>query len=75
MVLDTRCLYLALCHTAIGKLLEAAALLEMLTGRLDETFAGSPLPRLDGLFQQVQQQLPPLGVTSNGDLKAYLKLT
>jgi len=59
-ILDYRCLYLALCHTALGKLLEAAALLDMLTGRIEE--AGDtdpgPLPRLEGLFQHIQQQLP-----------------
>lgn len=59
-VLDYRCLYLALCHTALGKLLEAAALLDMLTGRIEEASAKDPgpLPRLEGLFQHIQQQLP-----------------
>eukprot|EP00913_Durusdinium_trenchii_P014962 g14034.t1 len=60
-VLDYRCMYLALCHTALGKLLEAAALLDMLTGRIEEAVgSGGPghLPRLESLFHHIQQQLP-----------------
>ncbi|CAE7795469.1 SRP68 [Symbiodinium sp. CCMP2456] len=61
VILDYRCLYLALCHAALGKLLEAAALLEMLTSRVDEA-PGKEQPglllRLQGLFQHIQQQLP-----------------
>eukprot|EP00930_Biecheleria_cincta_P035370 TRINITY_DN2432_c0_g2_i1.p1 TRINITY_DN2432_c0_g2~~TRINITY_DN2432_c0_g2_i1.p1 ORF type:complete len:592 (-),score=150.53 TRINITY_DN2432_c0_g2_i1:94-1869(-) len=62
-VLDYRCLYLALCHTSMGKMLEAAALLEMLGARLEEVAADvkdapEPVGRLQQLFQQLREQLP-----------------
>jgi len=62
-VLDYRCLYLALCHTSMGKTLEAAALLEMLGARLEEAAADvdkapEPVGRLLRLFQQLRVKLP-----------------
>lgn len=62
-VLDYRCLYLALCHTSMGKTLEAAALLEMLGARLEEAAADGgdapePVGRLQRLFKQLRVQLP-----------------
>ncbi|CAJ1392650.1 unnamed protein product [Effrenium voratum] len=57
VIQDYRCLYLALCHTAIGKLLEAAALLDLLSNRIEEAGNEGPLPRLQKLFQQMQEPL------------------
>mmetsp|Transcript_94265 Transcript_94265/g.170263 ORF Transcript_94265/g.170263 Transcript_94265/m.170263 type:complete len:584 (-) Transcript_94265:120-1871(-) len=62
-VLNYRCLYLALCNTSLGKTLEAAALLDMLSARADEaTLGGSkqpePVGRIHGMFERMQSRLP-----------------
>jgi len=62
IVLNCRCFFLAMCHTAVGKLLEAAALLDMLHARVDGVELGDALPeplgRLFPLFERVQKGMP-----------------
>lgn len=60
-VLNYRCLYLSLCHMSMGKPLEAAALLDMLSSRVDEEQADvdpKAFERLHGNFERIQQRLP-----------------
>mmetsp|Transcript_21804 Transcript_21804/g.49645 ORF Transcript_21804/g.49645 Transcript_21804/m.49645 type:complete len:600 (+) Transcript_21804:97-1896(+) len=62
IILNCRCLFLASCYTAIGKLTEAAALLDMLHARVRILDMGDPLHepigRLHGLFEQIQKGAP-----------------
>uniref|UniRef100_A0A7S4R7J3 Signal recognition particle subunit SRP68 n=1 Tax=Alexandrium monilatum TaxID=311494 RepID=A0A7S4R7J3_9DINO len=62
IVLNCRCFFLAMCHTAMGKHLEAAALLDMLHARIDTVELGDsldePLGRLHPLFERVQKGMP-----------------
>lgn len=62
IVVNCRCLFLALCHMSLGKVLEAAALMDMLNARVGDPVVGKklaePLGRLHPLFERVQQSLP-----------------
>jgi len=62
VVANCRCFFLALCFTAMGKSLEAAALMDMLHTRINEVaFDGplqDPLGRLHPLFERVQKSMP-----------------
>lgn len=61
-VMDCRCFFLALCNLTAGKQLEAAALLDMLRGRVDRGDLGKPLAdplgRLHPFFQRFGEELP-----------------
>jgi len=63
VVLNCRCLFLALCHTVMGKTLEAASLMDMLRARVEDAnitlpALPEPLGRLHLLFERVQQGMP-----------------
>lgn len=62
IVVNCRCLFLAMCHCAMGKLLEAAALMDMLHSRVEDVEMGEELPepltRLHHLFERVQRGMP-----------------
>lgn len=64
IVINCRCLFLALCHCSLGKTLEAAALIDMLHNRVDDVDMGAilpePLARLHSLFENVQKMMPTL---------------
>lgn len=59
VILNYRCLFLALCHCSLGKCLEAAALLDMLHARVTDVELSEdqpdPLKRLHALFERVQR--------------------
>mmetsp|Transcript_24525 Transcript_24525/g.54583 ORF Transcript_24525/g.54583 Transcript_24525/m.54583 type:complete len:577 (+) Transcript_24525:97-1827(+) len=62
VVINCRCLCLALCQASVGRHPEAAALLDLLRGRVSDPDVGEPLPgclaRLHPLVQQVQEGMP-----------------
>merc|ERR1711953_657888 len=57
VVINCRCFFLAACHCAAGKMLEAAALMDMLPNRMDdmviEATVPGPCARLHPLFERV----------------------
>jgi len=59
IILNCRCLLLAICHCSLGKFLEAASLLDLLHSRVDDVDLNESLPeplaRLHALFSRVQQ--------------------
>jgi len=59
VVSDCRCFFLALCHSSVGKMLESAALMDLLRSRVDECDVTKALPeplgRLHSLFEVVQK--------------------
>lgn len=62
VVLNCRSFFLALCYTGMGKALEAAAIMDMLHGRIQDVALEGPLQdplgRLHPLFERVQQSMP-----------------
>jgi len=62
IVMNCRCLFLALCYTSMGKGVESAALMEMLSSRSrDVSLEGplhDPLSRLHAIFERIQGVLP-----------------
>jgi len=62
IVVNCRCLFLALCYTSFGKVLEGAALLDMLHARMDDASLGEglddPLGRLHPLFELIYEGMP-----------------
>lgn len=62
IVLNCRCFFLAMCHSAMGKFLEAASLMDMLHARIDQVDLGDALPeplgRLHPLFERIQKGMP-----------------
>lgn len=60
LVLNCRCFFLALCYVSVGKVLEAAALLDMLQSRIEEfaLISTGPFSRLQPLFARLQDELP-----------------
>jgi len=61
LVQNCRCLFLALCHLSVGKLLEAAALMDMLHARTELQLGEAlhePLARLYPLLERIQRTLP-----------------
>merc|ERR1719356_1106692 len=62
VILNYRCFFLALCHCSLGKLLEAAALFDLLHARVDDVELGEalhePLTRLHAFFSHVQGSIP-----------------
>lgn len=62
VALNCRCFFLALCHSLTGKTLESAALLDMLSSRMDdlvlEAALDEPLGRLHTLFQRIVDSMP-----------------
>jgi len=60
-ILNYRCLYLSLCHMSMGKLLEAAALLDMLSSRVEEEqgdMNSKAFESLHAKFERIQKKLP-----------------
>lgn len=64
VVMNCRAFFLALCNVALGKTLEAAALMDMLHGRVQDVAIGGPLQdplgRFQPLFERVQENLPAM---------------
>eukprot|EP00929_Paragymnodinium_shiwhaense_P013659 TRINITY_DN121505_c0_g1_i1.p1 TRINITY_DN121505_c0_g1~~TRINITY_DN121505_c0_g1_i1.p1 ORF type:complete len:607 (+),score=191.51 TRINITY_DN121505_c0_g1_i1:101-1921(+) len=62
IVMNCRCFLLAMCHLAMSKPLEAAALLDMLHGRVDDVVLNQalhdPLSRLHSYFTKLHESLP-----------------
>lgn len=62
IVVNCRCLFLALCYTSLGKLLEGASLMDMLHGRINDVDLAGPLDdpirRLHPLFEIIYQSMP-----------------
>jgi|EP00927_Polykrikos_kofoidii_P057984 signal recognition particle subunit SRP68 len=59
---NCRCLFLAICHCALGKLPEAASLMDMLHARVDDVNLceemSTPIARIHRLFDTVQKGMP-----------------
>merc|ERR1712032_294275 len=59
---NCRCFFLALCNSSVGKSLEAAALMDMLHARIDDSESikqlPEPLSRLHPLVTRVHQGFP-----------------